>query len=410
MLKKYDKTADEWNEIPYSKLTYETYALTNLPATISSSGTDPGDWKISGMLDITTNEVPYVRNPRPARFIDIDSLSTHFGKDFTGGNYWYISLFYNETWTSDTATNFFYWEKEGSVATVDGDQITVIYNSGDAYDYYNLAPSDYNFDYDVGHDTVPDRFTFNRRTMMAILYNQDGSVRWQSPVCVGIESNIYTELQSTFAECGDLVTTGEHTGEYVYPITCGSETQNVYLTKPLLKLDGYAEYFNNNGLHERRIEKIELGNGEEWHVQDTDTGMCFYIHLPGHAVPADGGNGCVSTHFVYGDINVNGCMDIVDAGSLFLLRFNKSGRPEGTDEWFAWLVSEKNAGHPITIYYYTGTPETETVSVPTLHFDSGDNTVDVGTTVKPSEFEIDYEGWAPKKCKVYQNGQWVSSE
>lgn len=134
-----------------------------------------------------SSEEPINTNPDPTRYIPIELLAEHFNKDFTGGDYWYFSLFYETNGVK--ATNFFYWAKEGSTVTDDKE---VIYTSGDAYDYYNTSSAPNVFSYDVGHDTVPYRFTFDMDTMVATLYNQDNTVRWTSPTCVGIETNVLT--------------------------------------------------------------------------------------------------------------------------------------------------------------------------------------------------------------------------
>lgn len=132
---------------------------------------------------------PLVDNPNPHRYIPIKLLSDYFGKDFKS-EYWYCSLFYTGGF-GDVATNFFYWKKSNNTnVSVEGGIATLISTEQDSYNHYNRSIADDDFQYDLGSDTAPYKFVFDRATMVATLYHQDGSVRWTSPVCVGVETNL----------------------------------------------------------------------------------------------------------------------------------------------------------------------------------------------------------------------------
>ena len=53
--------------------------------------------------------------------------------------------------------------------------------------------------------------------------------------------------------------------------------------------------------------------------------------------------------------------------------------------------------NPITVWYVLATSTTETVTVPSITTTSGLNTIDINTTVKPSEMSLTYNGY--KICK-----------
>ena len=88
------------------------------------------------------------------------------------------------------------------------------------------------------------------------------------------------------------------------------------------------------------------------------------------------------------------------------------------DEFKAWLANQYAAGTPITVWYVLAEPETavvneplrkigdyaDTVSgiiIPTI---AGTNTIDIDTTLKPSEVSVNYHGWHPVKDVHRFNG------
>lgn len=78
-----------------------------------------------------------------------------------------------------------------------------------------------------------------------------------------IEGN--TEVTSNdILGVGDLVSEGEHVGEYVINITNGEDTYNIYLEKPLYKIENVVDYIDFlSGTVYTNIGKIDSYNGEE---------------------------------------------------------------------------------------------------------------------------------------------------
>ena len=83
-----------------------------------------------------------------------------------------------------------------------------------------------------------------------------------------------------------------------------------------------------------------------------------------------------------------------------------------------WLATQYAAGTPVTIWYVLATPETAVVNEPlrkigdyadtvsgiTIPTIAGTNTIDVDTTLKPSEVSINYKGWHPVSALHRFNG------
>lgn len=62
---------------------------------------------------------------------------------------------------------------------------------------------------------------------------------------------------------GDLVSEGQHAGEYVINITNGQDSYNIYLDNPLYKINEYVDYIDFlSGIVYRNIAKIDSYNGE----------------------------------------------------------------------------------------------------------------------------------------------------
>ena len=72
-----------------------------------------------------------------------------------------------------------------------------------------------------------------------------------------------------------------------------------------------------------------------------------------------------------------------------------------------YLAAQYAAGTPVTVYYVLATPTTETVTAPTIPTTGGTATIDVDTTVKPSEISLTYHGWHSHEPLKRENGQWV---
>lgn len=183
---------------------------------------------------------------------------------------------------------------------------------------------------------------------------------------------------------GDLVTTGEHAGEYVIPITCGGVTQNIYLSEPLRKIGGYTDEIDfRTGTVTRRIKEVVLtGNENNW-ARYTKT---YYRAFPG--VPATVYDGvAVCNAFRY---RVSGIPDLNDfsKGANENLVFNYDDSGEHINDFKAWLSQLYADGTPVIVYHALSNPTTESITIPQIATINGQNTLSIGTTLQPSSMSI----------------------
>lgn len=75
---------------------------------------------------------------------------------------------------------------------------------------------------------------------------------------------------------------------------------------------------------------------------------------------------------------------------------------EKQEAFKAWLKSEYDAGHPVTVWYQLATPTSETVTVPAIPTLKGNNVIDINTEVQPSNISITYlsSGFEPQPLKT----------
>jgi hypothetical protein len=191
-------------------------------------------------------------------------------------------------------------------------------------------------------------------------------------------------------------------GQYKIPILLNSQTINKYL--------GEVQTV-------RQIKKLVLtGQEEGWVKQESLTATDAYqnynltsdylrteyivTHMPVNSSSAD-----TSTH---GYI-----------GQMITLCMNKALSLSTVDLFKTWLADEYSAGHPVILYYVLATPQTAVVNEPLMkigtYADSlttsvsctaGENTLDVQTTVQPSEVTATFEGWHTGTVHERENGQW----
>lgn len=73
----------------------------------------------------------------------------------------------------------------------------------------------------------------------------------------------------------------------------------------------------------------------------------------------------------------------------------------------AWLAAQYAVGTPVTLWYILATPTTESITAPSIPTTGGTATIDVDTTVKPSEMSLTYNGKHLNKSKKYNGNNWI---
>lgn len=144
----------------------------------------------------------------------------------------------------------------------------------------------------------------------------------------------------------------------------------------------------------RRIKKYEF-TGQENISQGSEN---YYTSLPTSGVPY---SNMYCTHNVYGACSVN------NNGGYIWLKISSWSDYTTAGDLKAFFQQEYAAGTPVTVWYVLATEETGIVNEPlmkigdyadevsnvaTIPTNNGRTTIDVNTTVKPSEVYIKYKG------------------
>ena len=189
-------------------------------------------------------------------------------------------------------------------------------------------------------------------------------------------------------ECGDLVTTGEHAGEYAIPITCGGTTYPLYLSEPLRKIGDYADSVDSSGVVTRRIRKLVLTGTEDCYLESTAYGKRIYLIVSG-AMNADTEHPtALSSHFELGAQGSTYILPDVFTIAGQHLYISRTQDYTTLEDFTDWLSAQYAANTPVCVWYVLTTPTTETVTCPTITPASGSNTLSIGTTLAPSEVSI----------------------
>lgn len=198
--------------------------------------------------------------------------------------------------------------------------------------------------------------------------------------------------QPVEVECvGDLVESGEHTGKYKIPITLGGVTQNAYLDEPLY---GFGK--NNDALSsDGTVTKYT-------NIVDLLTATIVFVGVYGSSVryavfrvfcsrgPANVGtsNFLKTLNIVYNGMNA---VDVVTWQYTSYLGVYISAPPDidTVEKLKARFQNfyEQTGERPVLIYPIN-TATTSTINIPTLNPTTGNNTLSIGTTVKPSAVSI----------------------
>lgn len=189
--------------------------------------------------------------------------------------------------------------------------------------------------------------------------------------------------------CGDLETIGEKAGQYKIPILSAGQTTPVYL--------GEVETT-------RYVRKLVLDGTEDWKKRAYNDAIHTFEFGWGPRLI----RGLCSHYAGYLSASIDKVDGIYLSNTTVIiitdLRFTTP------TDFKAFLAAQYAAGTPVTVWYVLATPETAVVNEPlmkigdyvdTLSMEqagveiptvNGENTLDVLTTVKPSEVYIKYKG------------------
>ena len=200
--------------------------------------------------------------------------------------------------------------------------------------------------------------------------------------------------------CGELETTGVHAGQYKLPIISNSTITNIYLGESQTT---------------RRIKKLVL-TGEETSWSDVGGNAPYRIMLPDIVSTSDKNSVLfLSTHYLAVSNNASWARYNACVSWSFTLNTNgkwlqfRDTNQASLDDFKSYLATQYAAGTPVTVWYVLAEPETAVVNEPLMKIgdyadtismeqagvsiptNKGSTTIDVNTTIKPSNVYIKYK-------------------
>lgn len=193
---------------------------------------------------------------------------------------------------------------------------------------------------------------------------------------------------------------------YKIPISSASTTTSVYL--------GEVETT-------RKIRKLVFDGTENW--QKSVYGAMYLSPFKGESYKKEVAITSMNSHFAAQINTTSGTNQVENNSSCF---FAASGSAEyyigarsyaTADDFKAYLAQQYAAGTPVTVWYVLAIPQTGIVNEPLMkigdYADSlttsipvtaGENTLDVQTTVQPSEVTAGFSGWHPVTAAHERSG------
>ena len=194
-------------------------------------------------------------------------------------------------------------------------------------------------------------------------------------------------------------------GQYKIPISSANTTTPIYL--------GEVETT-------RRIKKLVLTGEENWYSKHLP-GNLFNLVIDDYVKNTDQII-CLCSHYkaqknihLWSNVQDKSVCFFDETNSLFYLRDTNFST---VDSLKSYLQQQYATGTPVIIWYVLATPETGIVNEPlrkigdyadevsgiTIPTITGANTIDVETTLKPSEVSVNYHGWHPIQSLHRFNG------
>lgn len=174
----------------------------------------------------------------------------------------------------------------------------------------------------------------------------------------------------------------------------------MYFSQQLMDINGTVDNYVSTGTATYNINKKVFDGSEDWQIEMTDN---FYMNTP---LSGNTGRATVlCTHQVSTSSSyITGENCFISPSGRF--NFTTSAVTHTVNDFKTWLQQQYANGTPVTVYYVLATPTTETVTAPSIPTTGGEVSIDVDTTVKPSEFDLTYHGWHEHQPKKKSANLW----
>ena len=412
MIKKYDGT--NWNTKSYCKATTGNEAYSNFPIVVRSREQSISSWNMKGNEQHTGTPTP--SNPvdvngvgeKTANLFDVSTVGATPYTDVNGTpsankgtlsdgvftctyGYYGSRIYINKLIAVTTGTYTFSADVKSS--EVDG-ALRITKDDGTVIFTENYT--------DITTDYSRKSKTFTVDTDCSIRISLQGKGNAQTYQSLDFMFKNIMLVQGTATEY-------EPYGQYKIPILTTQGSANIYLSEPLFKIGDTTDNVISSGTATYTIAKHVFTGNEDikysaknsgasivqfvlnWENLTTDVSSVISTHLP------TGTNGSASYNEQCIHVRSNGL------GFAFGIAYSTIGVDDTTTNYATpfktWLATQYANGTPLTAWYVLATPTTETVTAPTIPTTDGITTIDVNTTVKPSEMGLTYNGYHMYKPK-----------
>lgn len=326
--------------------------------------------------------------PSPSNPVDVN------GTGERTGNLWSNNDATLSEWISSTG------EKTTGSSASYGCTFSIPYNGENSYTikYHGIRPYSYSLVfYDNNGDFIIREHIANPDVNGDTITVPTGTASVTAQVATNVGTTLTREMLSSYEimlNSGSTPLPYELFG-YKIPILTNSTTTPVYL--------GEVQT-------ERQIKKLVFDGTENWKEGTSNYYILIDVSGRGEGVP---NSVALSTHTENG-VEVNG-----NGTALF---FKKSVFVQSSlADFKTYLAAQYAAGTPVTVWYVLAEPETGIVNEPLMKIGTyadtlttsipctaGENTLDVQTTVQPSEVTATFEGWhAVSAAHERDNGAWT---
>lgn len=382
------KVSGSWTDTPHYIHNTSTDTITTLPADIYANDTTAtvglkGNMEQSGTPSPSSIIQPSECGERTGNLFDPNSTRYHMGKGTSNrigpvanGAMFYIKAAPNANYTIKNHTT------DSTFVRLYLSNAPIVEGVGESYNVISESETTQNPEVTISN------------TDYAYLWIQTGGT-W------------YTEHggSSIMLNTGSSSLPHEPYG-YKIPISSAGQTTPVYL--------GEVE-------STRRIKKYEF-TGQESIVADLPYSR-FIFTFNDSLIIGVGKTPAFCTHW-----------QVIDDGrTIANVPNNALYSDSGNSRWFikttdytiandlkSYLAAQYAAGTPVTVWYVLATPETAVVNEPlmkigdyadevsgiTIPAIAGGDSVDVETTVKPSEVSLTYTGWHDAEVKEWDGSEW----
>lgn len=375
-LKKYINGS--WVDTSYKRYETGTDAVTNLPVTILTDGQPVTSWTMKG--NTTTSGTPSPSSP-----VTISGVGEETA-----------NLFNYETVTAGRAIN-------------DGTGGTIAKTGYNASAYINIE----GFSKISLLDTQSNRWGafYDENKTYISGFNGYGT-RTVPQNAVYVRVTVPDDYLTTFMlNGGETLLPFEPYGKYKISILKGSQALTpIYVSQELYKLGDYSDSINSSGTATYYIVKKVLDGTETWTYVAAQSGGEYYFRTKlgnyGYVVS----DLAISTHYSWTNITSSTSEMGIDSinsetANLGGIAIRDTNYANAT-AFAAYIAQQYANGTPVVVYYVLATPTTESVTAPSIPTTGGEVTLDVDTTVKPSELDLTYHGWHEHQPLKYNNGSW----